>query len=114
MGGATATRIHDIRPPRALAPTGRSSLFRLCIILRLAAILQPRITAFNSSSAPSNSATAPPDLALAGRATQVFTDFPKLSRAVTRDFYRSVIGKGNLKRATLMPVAEFAAGLKTM
>jgi Zn-dependent protease with chaperone function len=58
--------------------------------------------------------TAPPVFALDGPATQIFVDFPKLSRAVTKDFYRSVIGKGNLKRATLIPVAEFVAGLKTM
>ena len=53
-------------------------------------------------------------IALDGPCTQAVTDFPKLSRAVTRDFYRSVIGKGNLKRATLPPVPEFVAGLKTM
>jgi Zn-dependent protease with chaperone function len=43
---------------------------------------------------------------LAGPATELFTDFPLLSRAVTLDFYRVAIGR-RTPRDALMPVAAF-------
>jgi hypothetical protein len=43
---------------------------------------------------------------LDGPATQLFQDFPRMSRAVTRDFYREVIGK-RMPRDALVPVAAF-------
>jgi Zn-dependent protease with chaperone function len=52
---------------------------------------------------------APGIFHLKGPATQLFKDFPKISRAVTRDFYREVIGK-RVKRDALVPVAVFLGG----
>jgi Zn-dependent protease with chaperone function len=46
---------------------------------------------------------------LEGPATQLFKDFPRMSRAVTLDFYREVIGK-RVKRDALVPTASFLAG----
>jgi Zn-dependent protease with chaperone function len=52
---------------------------------------------------------APGVLHLDGPATQLFKDFPKMSQAVTLDFYREVIGK-RVKRDALVPVAVFLGG----
>ena len=54
---------------------------------------------------------SPPVFALDGPAARVFSNFAKLSRAVTNEFYRRAIGKGNLKRTTLQPVKEFLANM---
>jgi hypothetical protein len=43
---------------------------------------------------------------LDGPATQLFTDFPKMSRAVTRDFHRAVIGR-RVTRDALVSVTAF-------
>jgi hypothetical protein len=43
---------------------------------------------------------------LEGPATGLFKDFPKLSRAVTLDFYRRVLGK-RVRRDVLVPVTVF-------
>jgi Zn-dependent protease with chaperone function len=52
---------------------------------------------------------APGIFHLHGLATQLFRDFPTMSRAVTLDFYREVIGK-RVKRDALVPVAVFLGG----
>jgi Zn-dependent protease with chaperone function len=44
-----------------------------------------------------------------GPATQLFKDFPRLSRAVTRAFYRQVIGK-RAARGALVPVSAVLGG----
>jgi Zn-dependent protease with chaperone function len=44
-----------------------------------------------------------------GPATQLFKDFPKMSRAVSFDFYREVLGK-RVKRDALVPVAVLLGG----
>jgi hypothetical protein len=41
-------------------------------------------------------------------ATILLSDYAKLSRLVTKDFYRQMLGK-NLKRATLISVQEAVA-----
>ena len=52
---------------------------------------------------------APGVLHLDGPATRLFKDFPRLSRAVSLDFYRRVIGKG-VKRDALVPLAALLSG----
>ena len=49
---------------------------------------------------------APGIFHLEGPATDLFKDFPRMSRAVTFDFYRNVISK-RVKRGALLTVAEF-------
>jgi Zn-dependent protease with chaperone function len=49
---------------------------------------------------------APGVFHLDGPATHLFKDFPKLSRAVTLEFYRGVIGR-RVKRDALVPVSGF-------
>jgi Zn-dependent protease with chaperone function len=46
---------------------------------------------------------------LDGAATRLFKDFPAMSRAVTRHFYRQALGK-RVKSDTLIPVPEFLSG----
>jgi Zn-dependent protease with chaperone function len=52
---------------------------------------------------------APGVFHLGGPATELFEDFPRLSRAVTRDFYRAVLGK-RARRAALVAVADLLGG----
>src|SRR5262245_6540464 len=52
---------------------------------------------------------APGVFHLEGPATQLFKDFPKMSRAVTLDFYREVIGK-RVRHDALVPAAALLGG----
>jgi predicted Zn-dependent protease len=52
---------------------------------------------------------APGVFHLSGPASLLFKDFAGLSRAVTPDFYRGVIGKG-ASRAALVPAASLLTG----
>ena len=53
---------------------------------------------------------APGVFHLEGPATQLFKDFPKMSRAVTLRFYRQVIGR-YVKRDHLVPVDDFLGSM---
>jgi Zn-dependent protease with chaperone function len=52
---------------------------------------------------------APGIFHLEGPATHLFKDFPRMSRAVTLDFYRHAIGK-RVKRDSLVPIPVFLGG----
>jgi Zn-dependent protease with chaperone function len=43
-------------------------------------------------------------------ASELISNFPKTSRATTRDFLRLLFGKGNYKRATIISAASLVAG----